>query len=198
MIYNYESKVLHVKIIYYGPALSGKTESIKSLLSHFNKEEELTSIDTTYGRTMFFDFGTLHFKGKEWSMKFEIYSTTGQDFYLHTRPTVLKGVDGIIFVLDSRKSRLAYNEKSWNELNTILGEAIYDIPLVFACNKDDTNVSEKLDVKEFLDNINSNKIKNFSTIKTVAINGTGILESFQNVVNLIFPEVRINLSNKLI
>jgi len=191
MLYNYDSKTLLVKIVYYGPALSGKTESIKSLFSHFNKEKQLTSIDTTSGRTLFFDFGVLNFEGREWSIKFQIYSVTGQDFYAHTRPTTLNGVDGIIFVLDSRKSHLEYNYRSWNDLKSMLGDTLYEIPLVVSCNKDDINDSEKCDIMEFLSNINYDKIKNFSNIKTIATKGIGILESFQNIVELIFPQVRI-------
>jgi len=84
MIFNYENKTLQVKIVYYGPAMSGKTTSIKSLFSYFNKEHAVKSIDSSVGRTLFFDFGVLQFKGTEWGIKFLIYSATGQDFYAST------------------------------------------------------------------------------------------------------------------
>ena len=74
MIYDYENKTLQIKIVYYGPAMSGKTTSIKYLFSFFNKEDTLNSIDSTVGRTLFFDFGVLQFEGAEWSLKFLIYS----------------------------------------------------------------------------------------------------------------------------
>ncbi|GAG87475.1 unnamed protein product, partial [marine sediment metagenome] len=72
------------------------------------------SIDSTIGRTLFFDFGVLQFEGAEWSLKFLIYSATGQDFYASTRPATLNGVDGIIFVVDSRTQCLQHNIRSWN------------------------------------------------------------------------------------
>ncbi len=55
MILDYENKTLQVKIVYYGPAMSGKTTSVKYLFSFFKKEETLKSIDSTVGRTLFSD-----------------------------------------------------------------------------------------------------------------------------------------------
>lgn len=81
MIFDWENKVIQVKIVYYGPAMSGKTTSLKYLFSYFGKLKELDSIESTVGRTLFFDFGVLKFKGSQWGLKFLIYSATGQDFY---------------------------------------------------------------------------------------------------------------------
>ena len=89
MIFDYENKIINLKIVYYGPAMSGKTTSLKYLFTYFNKEIE--SIDNSVGRTLFFDFGTLEFEGAEWNIKFLIYSATGQDFYASTRPATLIG-----------------------------------------------------------------------------------------------------------
>ena len=94
MIFDYENKTILVKIVYYGPAMSGKTTSLRYLFSLFGKEGEVESIESTVGRTLFFDFGVLQFKGTEWELKFLLYSATGQDFYASTRPSTLKGVYG--------------------------------------------------------------------------------------------------------
>ncbi|MCK4779932.1 MAG: gliding-motility protein MglA, partial [Candidatus Lokiarchaeota archaeon] len=126
MIFNYENKTLQVKIVYYGPAMSGKTTSIKSLFSYFKKEDSIKSIDSSVGRTLFFDFGVLLFKGTEWGIKFLIYSATGQDFYASTRPATLNGVDGLIFVADSQIEFLDHNIRSWNELKTLFGSEFYN------------------------------------------------------------------------
>ncbi|GAG76664.1 unnamed protein product, partial [marine sediment metagenome] len=78
----------------------------KYLFKHFGKTDKITSIESTVGRTLFFDFGVLEFKGAEWDLNFQIYSATGQDFYASTRPSTLIGVDGIIFVVDSFQKKL--------------------------------------------------------------------------------------------
>jgi len=194
MIYDYENKTLQIKIVYYGPAMSGKTTSIKHLFSFFNREDTLNSIDSTVGRTLLFDFGVLQFEGAEWSLKFLIYSATGQDFYASTRPATLNGVDGIIFVVDSRAQCLQHNIRSWNELKMMFREDFYNLPLVISLNKCDCEETQKIIDHEFLKWINLNLFKHLSVNKTVAIEGKGILDSFNRVITFIFPQLTLKMS----
>jgi GTPase SAR1 family protein len=194
MIYDYENKTLQIKIVYYGPAMSGKTTSIKHLFSFFNREDTLNSIDSTVGRTLLFDFGVLQFEGAEWSLKFLIYSATGQDFYASTRPSTLNGVDAIIFVVDSRAQCLQHNIRSWNELKTMFREDFYNLPLVISLNKCDCEETQKIIDHEFLKWINLNLFKHLSVNKTVAIEGKGILDSFNRVITFIFPQLTLKMS----
>ncbi len=194
MIFNYDEKTILVKIVYYGPAMSGKTTSIKYLFSYFGKEEELKSIDSTVGRTLFFDFGVLQFKGSEWTLKFLLYSATGQDFYASTRPATLNGVDGIIFVLDSQIEYIEHNLRSWNELKSLFGDSIYNIPTVVSLNKYDLENVNKLDINDFISYIEFDKFKFLSLKKTVAVSGNGVLDSFKQLISFIFPQLTLNLS----
>jgi len=194
MIFDFENKTLQVKIVYYGPAMSGKTTSVKYLFSFFKKEKSLKSIDSTVGRTLFFDFGVLQFSGSKWDLKFLVYSATGQDFYASTRPATLSGVDGIIFVVDSQTKFLEHNLRSWNELKTLFGMEVYNIPLVISLNKYDLQGIKKINESEFLSLIEYSKFKNLTLKKTVAINGKGVLDSFSQLINFIFPQLVINLS----
>lgn len=194
MIYDFENKTLQVKIVYYGPAMSGKTTSIKHLFSYFNKEDVLESIDNSVGRTLFFDFGVLQFKGTEWGLKLLIYSATGQDFYASTRPATLNGVDGIIFVVDSQLEYLEHNLRSWNELKTLFGEEIYNIPIVIALNKYDLDNIKKLKELDFVSHINYDRFKNLSLKKTIAIKGEGVIASFYQLIRFIFPQLNLKIS----
>ncbi len=194
MIFNYENKTLQIKIVYYGPAMSGKTTSIKALFSYFKKENKVKSIDSSVGRTLFFDFGVLEFKGTVWGVKFLIYSATGQDFYASTRPATLNGVDGIIFVVDSQIECLQYNIRSWNELKTLFGQEFYNIPIVISFNKCDLLQLESLEKKEFLSYIEFNRFKSITLERTVAIMGEGVLNSFNQLIKFLFPQININLS----
>ncbi len=193
MIYDFENKTLQVKIVYYGPAMSGKTTSIKSLFSYFNKENSIKSIESSVGRTLFFDFGVLQFKGTEWGIKFLIYSSTGQDFYASTRPATLNGVDGIIFIVDSQIENLKHNLRSWNELEVLFGTEIYSIPIVISLNKYDLLGIKKLEGEQFLSHINYNRFKHLSIKETAALNGAGVIDSFNQIVKFIFPQVDIIL-----
>jgi GTPase SAR1 family protein len=194
MIYDYENKTLQVKIVYYGPAMSGKTTSIKYLFSYFNKQDKLDSIDSSVGRTLFFDFGVLNFRGIEWSLKFLIYSATGQDFYASTRPATLNGVDGLIFVVDSRFEYTDHNVRSWNELKTLFGNEIYNIPIVISLNKCDLKGYCYNNDSQFLNRISLEEYNNISINKTIAIKGEGILGSFNDLITSIFPNLTIRMS----
>ncbi|TET61828.1 MAG: hypothetical protein E3J52_00325 [Promethearchaeota archaeon] len=194
MIYDYENKILQVKIVYYGPAMSGKTTSIKHLFSYFNKADTLNSIDSTVGRTLLFDFGVLQFKGSEWSLKFLIYSATGQDFYASTRPATLNGVDALIFVVDSRAHCLHHNVRSWNELKTMFKNDLYNLPMMISLNKTDFESNQEIKDHEFIKEININQFKHISANKTVATEGKGILDAFNRVITFIFPELTIKMS----
>ena len=193
MIFDCANKVLQVKIVYYGPAMSGKTTSLKSLFSYFQKGDSVNSIESTVGRTLFFDFGVLQFKGDNWNLKFLIYSATGQDFYASTRPATLKGVDGIIFVVDSQKEYLDHNLRSWNELKTLFGLEIYNIPVVISLNKYDLRKMKELEEINFKSSIEYKKFKNLSVKKTVATKGEGVLDSFSQLIKFIFPQLCIKI-----
>jgi len=191
MIFDYENKTIQIKIVYYGPAMSGKTTTLKYLFSHFGKDKNLESIESTVGRTLFFDFGVLQFQGTEWSLKFLLYTATGQDFYAGTRPATLNGVDGIIFVADAQITYLEQNIRSWNELKALFGHEIYNLPIVIALNKYDINNEKKLEKNQFMENIDFKKFKYLTLNKTIAIKGKGVLDSFSYMIGFIFPQLTI-------
>ncbi len=186
MIIDHVDKTISVKIVYFGPALSGKTTSIKTLFSHFGKEEKILSIESTVNRTLFFDYGVISFQNQEWILKISIYTTTGQNFYLITRPITLRAVDGIIFVIDSQKKVYERNLVSWNELISYFRDSLENLPLIVAFNKQD--LPEKFISTEFLNAIDFHKFKNINTKYTIAINGEGILECFEDILQLVLKK----------
>ena len=180
-------KEISLKIVYFGPALSGKTTTMKALFNHFGKKDEIFSIESTIGRTLFFDFGIISFQNSQWKLKIHIYSTTGQDFYLVTRPITLKAVDGLIFVADSQKKVYKRNLISWNELIAYFDEELLNLPKIIAFNKQD--LPDKFNTVVFLNEIDYNKYKNIDIKFTIALNGEGILDSFEELLGLIFKEL---------
>lgn len=192
MLFDYSNKTIQIKIVYYGPAMSGKTTSLKSLFKYFGKQETLKSIESTTGRTLFFDFGVLNFQGYEWNIKFLIYSATGQDFYASTRPATLMGVDGIIFIVDSQNTCIKQNLRSWNELYTFFSNKLYEIPIIICLNKWD--LDNKIEKLEFLNEINYTLFEKVDIITTIATDGIGIFDSFKNMLNFIFPQISIQIN----
>ncbi|MFX1441978.1 MAG: ATP/GTP-binding protein [Promethearchaeota archaeon] len=188
MIVDALDKIIQLKIVYFGPAMSGKTTSLKNLFNHFGKNKEVESVESTIGRTLFFDYGLINFQNDNWKLKIHIYSTTGQDFYIVTRPVTLKAVDGLIFVADSQKIAYERNVISWGELSSYFGDNLIKIPKVIALNKQD--LQDKFSTAQFLKQINFDILSPYAKVtKTIALNGEGILESFEKVLSLIFKEL---------
>ncbi|MHA1294639.1 MAG: GTP-binding protein [Promethearchaeota archaeon] len=187
MIIDALDKIIQIKIVYFGPALSGKTTSLKSLFKHFGKDQEVLSVESSLNRTLFFDYGIIEFQNEKWLLKIHIYSTTGQDFYIITRPITLKAIDGIIFVADSQRKTWERNLISWNELKTFFKDSLIKIPKVISFNKQD--LPDKFNSISFLKEIKFNNYENIDTKYTIAINGEGILESFEDVLRLIFKDL---------
>ena len=180
MIIDHLAKTISIKIVYFGPAMSGKTTSIKALFSEFGKEEEVCSIESTIERTLFFDYGTVTFQNQEWKLKIHIYTTTGQDFYFVTRPITLRAVDGVIFVIDSHEDVYDRNLISWNELIGYFKESIDNLPIIIAFNKQD--LENKFNSIDFLKEIRFQKYKNIDSRYTSALKGEGIIECFEDIL----------------
>lgn len=191
LIINYAAKVVQTKLVYFGPAMSGKTTSLRALFRMLNRDVDLTSIETTTGRTLFFDFGTLDFKGSEWTIKLYLYSTTGQDFYRSTRPATLHGVDGIVFIVDSKKELLLYNVLSWKELTFFFKERFKDLPIVICLNKYD--IEDKVEAETIMREFQINQAGNIHLLPSIATEGKGVKEAFTIVMETLFPNFKLDL-----
>jgi GTPase SAR1 family protein len=193
LIIDHLAKTISIKVVYFGPALSGKTTSIKALFSHLGKDDEIYSIESTVNRTLFFDYGTVSFQNQEWGLKIHVYTTTGQDFYFVTRPITLRAVDGVIFVIDSQEEIYERNLVSWNELISYIKGAIDDLPIIIAFNKQD--LEDKFNSIDFLKEIRYQQFSNIDTRFTSALKGEGILECFEDILRLVLKKY---YENKLI
>ena len=146
--YNAKKKEIDCKIVYYGPALSGKTTNLMRLHEAFPKyvTADMVSIETKGDRTLFFDFlpmGLGKIKGCE--VRLHLYTVPGHAKYLSTRKMVLRGVDGLVFVADSMEVQRRKNMESLKDLQQNLKEYglnIYKIPLVLQYNKRDLATEE--------------------------------------------------------
>jgi len=182
MLIDWSSKVIQTKVVYYGPAMSGKTTSIVSLFRRLGQGDHIESIETTTGRTLFFDFGALELEQGGWKLRIYVWSATGQDYYAETRSTVLSGTDAIIFVADSQAHLLDDNVRSWQELQSFFGERLgQDIPVVLCLNKWDTPNPISRDRLASALNL-SNGIP---ILPTIATKGHNVVEAFTTALHRI-------------
>jgi signal recognition particle receptor subunit beta len=183
---NVATREIHGKIVYYGPGLCGKTTNLQFIHSKVpqNGRSDLLSIATETERTLFFDFMPLELgKVHGFSIRFHLYTVPGQVLYERTRVAVLNGTDGVVFVADAQRDRLAENLQSLRELAQNLknqGKRLTDFPLVMQYNKMD--LPNALPVPVLDKYLNSIKAPRY---EAAAIDGTGVFETLRAVSKLV-------------
>jgi mutual gliding-motility protein MglA len=191
-IINQATKELHVKIVYYGPALCGKTTNIIKIHDQVDSVQEkgkLVSLATSSDRTLFFDFLPLEALSiKGFRTKFQLYTVPGQVIYNTTRQLVLRGVDGIVFVADSQYEKMAENVESFANLEenlTSLKLNLNDIPYVLQYNKRDLPGVAPLEYMEFLLNNREVQVPSF---EARASKCEGVFESLNMITRLLLQK----------
>jgi len=199
--FNTKDNEILVKIVFYGPGLSGKTTNLQKLheMMDPSQKTDLFSVNTMEDRTLFFDLLPVdlgYIYGN--SIKLQIYTVPGQVHYDSTRRIVLSGADGVIFIADSSKAKLHENVQSINNLYHNLQANrinIKEIPLVMQFNKRD--LPDALPVEVLNKKLNFRNIPSFSA---VAIKGEGVLETFaeavRQTVKTIFEKYQLSKSVK--
>ncbi len=198
MFINWKLREINLKIVYYGPSLSGKTTSLEYIHSRTNPERrgELISLKTREDRTLYFDYMQFEM-GSISGLKprFNIYTVPGQVYYRGTRKLVLKGVDGLVFVADSQIRRLHENVEAIKDLYEDLVELGFvpgELPIVLQCNKRD--LPEIMPVQSIKEQLGLNGIPTF---ESVALEGIGVLDGLKSIVNRVVIKARGNINQNL-
>lgn len=183
--FNFSTMQMTVKVVYYGPGLCGKTTNLQFIYGHTtpNSRGEMVSLETKADRTLFFDLlpievGTI----AGFKTKIQLYTVPGQVFYNTTRKLVLKGVDGIVFVVDTQRPMLQSNVESLANLKTNLAElgiVIDTVPMVFQYNKRD--LQDICTVEELDGTLNSREIPR---VEAAALTGMGVFETLRAISKL--------------
>lgn len=194
---NYTTGNLAIKIVYYGPGLSGKTTNLRYIYTNMDADfrGELICLETDTERTLFFDL--LPIKAgviNDFKIHLQLMTVPGQVFYESSRKSVLKGVDGIVFVADSQIPLLDANLESFDNLRKHLLDNDMDlnvIPLVFQYNKRD--LEKLIPVETFNSLLNPH---GFPYIESCAIKGTGVFETLKQITKQAIPRVKEKIASK--
>ena len=177
---NFAAREVTLKLVYYGPALSGKTTNLRSLheLTSERSHGRLMTLETRDDRTLFFDMLPLTFRSDEsgMSLRIKVFTVPGQVLHGSTRRLVLQGADGVAFIADSQIAETENNAASFLDLRANLkdlGLAIRDLPLVIQFNKRDlSNVRTDGEIAALAQRGRE------PVFSAVALNGDGVIESF--------------------
>ena len=180
---NHRERTIKVKIVYYGPALGGKTTNIQVLHQHAlaGRRGEMVSINSAQDRTILFDLLPLKAAGfRGFDLRLQLLAVPGQAMYAATRRLILKGADSVVFVANSAADRWEENIQSFREMTQNLLAHQLDpssLPLVLQYNKRDLPEVTPI---EFMDRaLNARKV---DSIQAVAVRGEGVLETFSCVL----------------
>src|ERR1019366_3529083 len=147
---NFASREVTIKLVYYGPALSGKTTNLRALHALTSEESRgrLMTLETKDDRTLFFDVLPLVFradpgpgidaKRNAMSLRVKVFTVPGQVLHASTRRVVLQGADGVAFIADSQISETKANTESFLDLRDNLeglGVDLSTLPLIIQFNK---------------------------------------------------------------
>ncbi|HRK01967.1 MAG TPA: ADP-ribosylation factor-like protein [Oligoflexia bacterium] len=188
---NYNTKEINCKIVYYGCGLSGKTTNLQHIYDQTSTagKGKLISLSSENERTLFFDFLPLDV-GEVRGMKtrFHLYTIPGQSFYEVSRQFILKGVDGIVFVIDSQRERLEANLESYESLEANLEIQGYDvrkIPVVLQFNKRD--LPSAVPIVELSQTFNRLGAPEF---EAVAHKGLGVFETLTEITKMVLLDLK--------
>ncbi|MCL1894719.1 MAG: ADP-ribosylation factor-like protein, partial [Holophagaceae bacterium] len=198
--FNTQTSEILLKIVYYGPGLSGKTANLQALHAMCKEDfqGEFFSVNTKEDRTLFFDLLPINL-GKVFgnSIHFQLYTVPGQPQYDATRRVVLDGTDGVVFVADSAEAKIQENIDSLTNMFHNLSANLIDIkqvPFVIQYNKRDLPNAMPVGIM--------NRKLNFRSVpffESVAITGQGILETFITIAKetIVATFTKHQLENKV-
>ena len=183
---NYASREINCKVVYYGSGLGGKTTNLEYVFSRVNPDTKgkMISLATETERTLFFDFLPIDLgEIRGFRTRFHLYTVPGQVYYNASRRLILKGVDGLIFVADSQRSRLEANIEAMHNLYENMESYGYDIESIpFAIQYNKRDLPDILPVEELRAVLNPTGVPDF---EAVAIEGEGVFQTLSAVSKLV-------------
>jgi signal recognition particle receptor subunit beta len=190
VLFNYSTKELTAKVVYYGPGLCGKTTNLQWIHEKLpiKNKGKMLSLATETDRTLFFDFlpieiGTI----RGMKTRIQLYTVPGQVFYNATRRMVLKGADAVCFVCDSQEAMLDANLESYENMRQNLEANEIDpdeIPVVLQYNKRD--LPNALPIEILNERINPH---NYPFYEAIAVKGVGVEDTLKAVTKLVFKSL---------
>ncbi|HEY0790018.1 MAG TPA: Rab family GTPase [Chthoniobacterales bacterium] len=182
-IINYARREVQFKIVYYGPALGGKTTNLAYIHSRIPEPHrgDLVSLATAADRTLFFDFMPVTAAVLQgFRTKFQLYTVPGQVIYNATRQLVLRNVDGVVFVADSQWEKVEENVDSLRNLAENLEKqnlVLDDLPHVLQLNKRDLPDAAPFSYLEYILNHRKRRVPSFAAVASTGRNVFAALDA---------------------
>jgi signal recognition particle receptor subunit beta len=141
--YDHPTKTIHVKLVYYGVALSGKSTSMAAVHRQLRPDHrtDLQSEATETSRTIVFHWtpdDPAPVSGS--TIRVQVVTVPGNVLDTATRPSSLDQADGVLFVADSQRDRFLSTMESLHEMVKTIqaaGRSLRRLPVVLQYTKRD-------------------------------------------------------------
>jgi mutual gliding-motility protein MglA len=180
---DFQARELTIKLVYYGPALSGKTTNLQAIHRLLTPEGRgrLMTLETRDDRTLFFDLLPLTVSTESGlTVRIKLFTVPGQVIHNSTRRLVLQCADGLAFIADSQVNEVRANQAAFKDLRKNLRENGIEpsaMPVVIQYNKRDLPNIRSDDEIERMASMGRER-----TYLATATHGTGVMETFMGLI----------------
>ena len=195
-IINFANREIITSIVYFGAPGSGTTSNVRYLFDHLPTEEKSGlyhfSAHNEHHESRFFDYLPSRVAPiNGFTTRFRVFSLPGEIRDLTHRDLILRQVDGLVFVADSRRVRATENTRYLLELEASLHEHGIDLaklPLVFQLNhRDGDNLVSEAELSTELNPYG------FPVTEANAKTGAGVLATHDTVYEALNLRIHANL-----
>ncbi|MDD5284410.1 MAG: hypothetical protein PHD54_01010 [Desulfuromonadaceae bacterium] len=188
---NHAKKEINAKIVYFGPAGSGKSTALQYIFSRIKPSlrGELKNVPAGVDNLLFFDFSP--FDGPlsgGYRVRLHVYTLTGRVTNPATWKMTLKGTDGLMIMLDDSPDRISDNQESISQLRDFLsvyGVGLHDTSAVLQLNRFDQE-QVVVDAEQLASSLDLAGLPYFHSYAT---RGEGVLEALTALSKLVLDRV---------